>query len=111
MIRGTFANIRLRNKLTPGTEGGHTRHLPGREQMTIDDAAQRYAADAAPLLVIAGSEYGWGSSRDWAAKGTALLGVRAILAVSFERIQRQRSRRHPRVHRHRPHRHSRRSRR
>ncbi len=88
MIRGTFANIRLRNKLAPGTEGGYTRHLPDGEQMTIYDAAQRYAADGVPLLVIAGSEYGSGSSRDWAAKGTALLGVRAVLAVSFERIHR-----------------------
>ena len=88
MIRGTFANIRLRNRLAPGTEGGCTRHLPGGEQMSIYDAAQRYAADGVPLLVIAGREYGSGSSRDWAAKGTALLGVRAVLAVSFERIHR-----------------------
>ena len=88
MIRGTFANIRLRNQLAPGTEGGYTRHLPGGEQMTIYDAAQRYAADGVPLLVIAGKEYGSGSSRDWAAKGTALLGVRAVLAASFERIHR-----------------------
>jgi aconitate hydratase len=88
MIRGTFANIRLRNQLAPGTEGGYTRHLPGGEQMTIYDAAQRYAAESVPLLVIAGSEYGSGSSRDWAAKGTALLGVRAVLAVSYERIHR-----------------------
>jgi aconitate hydratase len=88
MIRGTFANIRLRNKLAPGTEGGYTRHLPDGEQMTIYDAAQRYAADGVPLLVIAGKEYGSGSSRDWAAKGTALLGARAVLAVSFERIHR-----------------------
>jgi aconitate hydratase len=88
MIRGTFANIRLRNRLAPGTEGGYTRHPPGGEQMTIYDAAQRYAADGVPLLVIAGKEYGSGSSRDWAAKGTALLGVRAVLAASFERIHR-----------------------
>jgi aconitate hydratase A / 2-methylisocitrate dehydratase len=88
MIRGTFANIRLRNQLAPGTEGGYTRHLPGGEQMTIYDAAQRYAAERVPLLVIAGREYGSGSSRDWAAKGTALLGVRAVLAASFERIHR-----------------------
>ena len=88
MIRGTFANIRLRNQLAPGTEGGFTRHLPSGEQMTIFDAAQRYAAEDVPLLVIAGAEYGSGSSRDWAAKGTALLGVRAVLAVSFERIHR-----------------------
>ena len=88
MIRGTFANIRLRNQLAPGTEGGLTRHLPGGEQMTIFDAAARYAADGVPLLVIAGQEYGSGSSRDWAAKGTALLGVRAVLASSYERIHR-----------------------
>ena len=88
MIRGTFANIRLRNRLAPGTEGGFTRHLPGGEQMSIFDAAQRYAAEGVPLLVIAGQEYGSGSSRDWAAKGTALLGVRAVLAASFERIHR-----------------------
>jgi aconitate hydratase len=88
MIRGTFANIRLRNQLAPGTEGGYTRHLPSGEQMTIYDAAQRYAAESVPLLVIAGQEYGSGSSRDWAAKGTALLGVRAVLAASFERIHR-----------------------
>jgi len=88
MIRGTFANIRLRNKLAPGTEGGYTRQLPDGEQMTIYDAAQRYAAGRVPLLIIAGREYGSGSSRDWAAKGTALLGVRAVLAVSFERIHR-----------------------
>ena len=88
MIRGTFANIRLRNQLAPGTEGGVTRHLPDGEQMTIFDAAQRYAADAVPLLVVAGLEYGSGSSRDWAAKGTALLGVAAVLAVSYERIHR-----------------------
>ena len=88
MIRGTFANIRLRNRLAPGTEGGYTRHLPGGEQMTIYDAARRYAAEGVPLLVIAGKEYGSGSSRDWAAKGTALLGVRAVLATSFERIHR-----------------------
>jgi len=88
MIRGTFANIRLRNQLAPGTEGGYTRHLPGGQQMTIYDAAQRYAAEGVPLLVIAGREYGSGSSRDWAAKGTALLGVRAVLATSFERIHR-----------------------
>jgi aconitate hydratase len=88
MIRGTFANIRLRNLLAPGTEGGYTRHLPDGEQTTIFDAAQRYAADGVPLLVIAGQEYGSGSSRDWAAKGTALLGVRAVLAASFERIHR-----------------------
>jgi aconitate hydratase len=88
MIRGTFANIRLRNQMAPGTEGGLTRHLPGGEQMTIYDAAIRYAAGRVPLLVIAGREYGSGSSRDWAAKGTALLGVRAVIAASYERIHR-----------------------
>lgn len=88
MIRGTFANIRLRNQLVPGVEGGFTRHLPGEEQMSIFDAATAYAADGVPLLVIAGSEYGSGSSRDWAAKGTLLLGVKAVLANSFERIHR-----------------------
>ncbi len=88
MIRGTFANIRLRNQLAPGTEGGVTRHLPDGEQMSIYDAAQRYQADGVPLVILAGKEYGSGSSRDWAAKGTALLGVRAVLAESFERIHR-----------------------
>ncbi|MFH8737652.1 aconitate hydratase [Streptomyces sp. NPDC017964] len=88
MIRGTFANIRLHNLLAPGTEGGYTRHLPDGEQTTIYQAAMRYAAEGVPLLVIAGKEYGSGSSRDWAAKGTALLGVKAVLAESFERIHR-----------------------
>jgi aconitate hydratase len=88
MIRGTFANIRLRNRLAPGTEGGLTRHLPDGEQMPIYDAAQRYAAEGVPLVVLAGKEYGSGSSRDWAAKGTALLGVRAVIAESYERIHR-----------------------
>ena len=88
MIRGTFANIRLRNQLAPGTEGGVTRHLPDGEQMSIYDAAQRYQADGVPLVILAGKEYGSGSSRDWAAKGTALLGVRAVLAESYERIHR-----------------------
>ena len=88
MMRGTFANIRLRNQLAPGTEGGWTRHQPSDEEMTIYDAALRYQAENVPLLVIAGSEYGSGSSRDWAAKGTLLLGVKAVLAVSFERIHR-----------------------
>jgi len=88
MVRGTFANIRLRNRLAPGTEGGWTRHLPSGEQMSIYDAAMRYQQEGVPLLVIAGREYGTGSSRDWAAKGTALLGVRAVLAQSFERIHR-----------------------
>jgi aconitate hydratase len=88
MMRGTFANIRLRNLLAPGTEGGWTRHQPSGEQMTIFDAACKYQADDVPLIVIAGSEYGTGSSRDWAAKGTLLLGVRAVIAKSFERIHR-----------------------
>jgi aconitate hydratase len=88
MMRGTFANVRLRNKLAPGTEGGWTRHLPGGEVMTIYDASVKYAAEGVPLLVLAGKEYGTGSSRDWAAKGPMLLGVRAVLAESFERIHR-----------------------
>ena len=88
MVRGTFANIRLRNKLVPGTEGGATAHLPDGEQMTIFDASERYRAEGVPLLVLAGKEYGAGSSRDWAAKGTALLGVRAVIAESYERIHR-----------------------
>jgi aconitate hydratase len=88
MTRGTFANIRLKNQMAPGTEGGWTTHLPSREVMTIFDAAQRYQADGVPLLVIAGKEYGTGSSRDWAAKGTYLLGIRAVIAESYERIHR-----------------------
>ncbi len=88
MIRGTFANIRLRNQLLDGVEGGFTRHLPGGEQMTIFDAAQVYAKDKVPLIILAGKEYGSGSSRDWAAKGTLLLGAKAVLAESFERIHR-----------------------
>src|SRR5579859_7796782 len=88
MMRGTFANIRLRNQLAPGTEGGWTLHQPGGEKMTIFDAAEKYRAEHVPLLVIAGKEYGAGSSRDWAAKGTLLLGARAVLAESFERIHR-----------------------
>jgi len=88
MVRGTFANIRLRNQLAPGTEGGVTRHLPDGEQMPIYDAAVTYAQEGVPLVVLAGKEYGSGSSRDWAAKGTALLGVRAVIARSFERIHR-----------------------
>jgi aconitate hydratase len=88
MLRGTFANIRLRNMLVPGTEGGVTLYLPTGEQMSIYDAAMRYAADQTPLIVMAGKEYGTGSSRDWAAKGTFLLGVRAVIAESFERIHR-----------------------
>ncbi|MCS6797855.1 MAG: aconitate hydratase AcnA [Myxococcota bacterium] len=88
MVRGTFANIRLRNALVPGVEGGMTRHLPSGEVMTIWEAAERYRAEGVPLLVLAGKEYGTGSSRDWAAKGVRLLGVRAVLAESFERIHR-----------------------
>ena len=88
MIRGTFANVRLRNQLVPGVEGGFTRHLPDGAQLPIFDAAAAYAADGVPLVVIAGAEYGSGSSRDWAAKGTLLLGVKAVLATSFERIHR-----------------------
>ena len=88
MTRGTFANIRIRNLLAPGTEGGVTRHLPDGEVMPIYDAAMKYKAEGVPLVVLAGAEYGTGSSRDWAAKGTYLLGVRAVLAVSFERIHR-----------------------
>ena len=88
MTRGTFANIRLRNLLAPGTEGGVTRHLPDGEQLSIYDAAMKYQREKVPLVVLAGAEYGSGSSRDWAAKGTHLLGVHAVLAASFERIHR-----------------------
>ncbi|GIW17241.1 MAG: hypothetical protein KatS3mg064_0398 [Tepidiforma sp.] len=88
MVRGTFANIRLRNLLAPGTEGGVTRHLPDGEEMTIFDASVQYRQEGVPLLVIAGKEYGTGSSRDWAAKGVKLLGVRAVIAESYERIHR-----------------------
>jgi aconitate hydratase len=88
MMRGTFANIRLRNQLAPGTEGGVTLHLPDGEQMSIYDAAMRYQGEGVPLVVIGGKEYGSGSSRDWAAKGTRLLGVHAVIAESFERIHR-----------------------
>jgi aconitate hydratase len=89
MIRGTFANIRLRNRLLDGVEGGFTSNfLAGGQQTTIYDAAQAYAAAGVPLVVLAGKEYGSGSSRDWAAKGTALLGVRAVIAESYERIHR-----------------------
>ncbi|NCY01686.1 MAG: aconitate hydratase AcnA, partial [Planctomycetia bacterium] len=88
MTRGTFANIRIRNLLVPGTEGGVTRLLPGTEVMPVYDAAVKYKAAGTPLVVLAGAEYGTGSSRDWAAKGTMLLGVRAVLATSFERIHR-----------------------
>jgi aconitate hydratase len=88
MMRGTFANIRLRNLLVPGVEGGVTRHLPDGEQMAIFDAAMKYKAEGTPLVILAGKEYGTGSSRDWAAKGTMLLGVKAVIAESFERIHR-----------------------
>jgi aconitate hydratase len=88
MVRGTFANVRLRNLLVPGSEGGVTRHLPDGETLAIYDAAIKYAAERVPLVVIAGKEYGSGSSRDWAAKGTRLLGVRAVIARSYERIHR-----------------------
>ena len=88
MTRGTFANIRLKNRLAPGTEGGVTLHLPDEELMSIYDAAMRYRQDGVPLIVLAGKEYGTGSSRDWAAKGTVLLGVKAVIAESFERIHR-----------------------
>jgi aconitate hydratase len=88
MMRGTFANIRLKNMLAPGTEGGWTIHQPSGEKMSIYDAAMKYRDEQVPLIVIAGKEYGSGSSRDWAAKGTILLGVRAVLAESFERIHR-----------------------
>ena len=88
MMRGTFANTRLRNALVPGVEGGVTRYLPEGRQMSIFEAAMRYKADGTPLLVLAGKEYGSGSSRDWAAKGPALLGVRAVIAESFEKIHR-----------------------
>ena len=88
MVRGTFANIRLRNQMAPGTEGGWTRYVPTGEQMSIYDASVKYQQNGTPLLVIAGKEYGTGSSRDWAAKGTLLLGVKAVIAESFERIHR-----------------------
>ena len=88
MMRGTFANVRLRNHLTPDVEGSSTLHLPGGEAMSIYDAAMRYREEGVPTVVLAGKEYGTGSSRDWAAKGPALLGVRAVLAASYERIHR-----------------------
>ena len=88
MMRGTFANIRIKNEIIPGTEGGVTRFFEEDEQMSIYDAAMKYAEKKIPLVVFAGKEYGTGSSRDWAAKGTKLLGVRAVIAESFERIHR-----------------------
>ncbi len=88
MVRGTFANVRLQNLLAPGTEGGVTRHLPSDEELSIFDASERYTAESVPLVILAGKEYGSGSSRDWAAKGTWMLGVRAVIARSYERIHR-----------------------
>ena len=88
MVRGTFANIRIRNEMVPGVEGGYTRHVPSGDQLSIYDAAMRYQGEGTPLVVIAGKEYGTGSSRDWAAKGTRLLGVQAVIVESFERIHR-----------------------
>ena len=87
-MRGPFANPRIRNEMVRGVEGGVTRHIPSGQQLAIYDAAQAYREDGTPLVVIAGKEYGTGSSRDWAAKGTTLLGVRAVIAESFERIHR-----------------------
>jgi aconitate hydratase len=88
MMRGTFGNVRIRNALVPGIEGGYTLYLPEGEQMSIYDAAVKYARDGTPLIVIAGVDYGMGSSRDWAAKGPRLLGVEAVIAESYERIHR-----------------------
>ncbi len=88
MVRGTFANNRLKNLIAPGTEGGWTLHFPEEERMSIYEAAVKYQEEKIPLIVIAGKEYGSGSSRDWAAKGVALLGVKAVIAESFERIHR-----------------------
>jgi len=88
MMRGTFANIRIKNQMVPGVEGGVTIHYPDGQQMPIYDAAMKYKAEKVPLVVFAGKEYGTGSSRDWAAKGTKLLGIRAVIAQSFERIHR-----------------------
>jgi aconitate hydratase len=88
MVRGTFANIRLKNGLVPGVEGGVTVHLPDGKQMSIYDAAMQYMKAGVPSIILAGAEYGTGSSRDWAAKGPRLLGVRAVIAKSFERIHR-----------------------
>src|SRR5438874_3947708 len=88
MMRGTFANVRIKNLMVPGTEGGVTIHQPDGERMSIYDAAMKYQSEGTPLVVLAGQEYGTGSSRDWAAKGTRLLGVKAVVAQSFERIHR-----------------------
>jgi aconitate hydratase len=88
MVRGTFANVRLRNLLVPGSEGTWTVHLPSGDELTIFEAAERYRGEDVPLIVLAGKEYGSGSSRDWAAKGPKLLGVRAVISESYERIHR-----------------------
>jgi aconitate hydratase len=88
MMRGTFANIRIRNEMVPGTEGGYTRHVPSGDALSIYDAAMRYQGEGTPLMIIGGKEYGTGSSRDWAAKGTRLLGVKVVVVESFERIHR-----------------------
>ncbi len=88
MVRGTFANVRLKNQLVPGSEGTWTVHVPSGDEMTIFEASERYLAEGTPLIVLAGKEYGSGSSRDWAAKGPNLLGVRAVIAESYERIHR-----------------------
>src|SRR5205814_2141710 len=88
MVRGTFANVRLKNLLAPGTEGGVTRHLPDGKPMSIFDASEKYKQEGVPLLILAGKEYGSGSSRDWAGKGPSLLGVKAVIAQSYERIHR-----------------------
>ena len=88
MVRGTFANVRLRNKMVPNLEGGFTRHLPDGAEMSIFDASENISAEGVPLVILAGKEYGSGSSRDWAAKGPRLLGVRAVIAESYERIHR-----------------------
>jgi aconitate hydratase len=88
MMRGTFANVRIRNQVAPGTEGGYSKYLPTGETMFVYDAAEKYKADGTPLMVLAGEQYGSGSSRDWAAKGAMLLGIKAVIAKSFERIHR-----------------------
>lgn len=88
MVRGTFANVRIKNLMVPGVEGGVTIHQPEGERVSIYDAAMKYQQQGVPLIIVAGQEYGTGSSRDWAAKGTSLLGVRAVIAESFERIHR-----------------------
>ena len=88
MVRGTFANIRMRNEIAPGTEGGFTTHFPSGEVTSIYEASNRYQDEGIQLVVLAGSQYGTGSSRDWAAKGTLMLGVKAVIATSFERIHR-----------------------